>query len=322
MTEKGQQNDCEEIEIQAPVPSHYTFNPFFNFKPLAMKNPYVQNLNSSLKVPLPPKTLNSGNNGRSQTYKPERKRRPSKRNSKNVCCANCNCETSPLWRKGEGKKVLCNKCGLYWSRHGMNRPLTLEKERKTRRSSSPVMNFSQTQELIFKNFSLNDFQDLEEPMKQEEQMIPNEVIFPPPNENVEENVLKDKNPFTSLYFNESLLKLAHSPTPWTFPNSEHQWYESKSTDQGNENCDLESEAITFTLDRKNSAAKIETTSVDQKGRKNSTEMSFYFRRDSIDRRNSEALFSGLADFVRRTSIDAQDAKFKQNFETIKDLTKK
>ena len=47
-----------------------------------------------------------------------------------------------------------------------------------------------------------------------------------------------------------------------------------------------------------------------------------FRRDSFDRRNSDTLFAGLADFVRRSSIDAQESNFKSSFENIEDLTKK
>ena len=46
-----------------------------------------------------------------------------------------------------------------------------------------------------------------------------------------------------------------------------------------------------------------------------------FRRDSFDRRNSDTLFAGLADFVR-SSIDAQESNFKSSFENIEDLTKK
>ena len=77
-----------------------------------MKSPSGSQINNVNKVLLPPKLpITSRDSATRSTFKPERKKRISKRNSKNVCCSNCKCEKSPLWRKGEGKKVLCNKCG-------------------------------------------------------------------------------------------------------------------------------------------------------------------------------------------------------------------
>jgi uncharacterized Zn finger protein (UPF0148 family) len=35
-------------------------------------------------------------------------------------CSNCNTEDTPLWRKGFDGEILCNSCGLYWSKHGEN----------------------------------------------------------------------------------------------------------------------------------------------------------------------------------------------------------
>ncbi|KAG2392421.1 hypothetical protein C9374_012673 [Naegleria lovaniensis] len=39
-------------------------------------------------------------------------------------CLNCGAQSSPVWRKGsKGEWPLCNKCGLYVLRYGINRPL-------------------------------------------------------------------------------------------------------------------------------------------------------------------------------------------------------
>jgi hypothetical protein len=64
----------------------------------------------------------------------KRKSRAPKKNPRSVSCGNCKVDESPLWRKGDGTKVLCNKCGLYWARHGFDRPITLE---RAKRRSTP-----------------------------------------------------------------------------------------------------------------------------------------------------------------------------------------
>jgi hypothetical protein len=47
-------------------------------------------------------------------------------------CHNCKATNSPLWRKDNEGKTLCNKCGLYLSRHGQQRPLDMDRtQRKT-----------------------------------------------------------------------------------------------------------------------------------------------------------------------------------------------
>jgi len=65
-----------------------------------------------------------------QKPKIKRKARLPKKNPRSVSCSNCNDDTSPLWRKGSNDRVLCNKCGLYWGRHGFDRPATLEKSKR------------------------------------------------------------------------------------------------------------------------------------------------------------------------------------------------
>jgi hypothetical protein len=80
------------------------------YRPISIKGSPYQNI-LPIGFPIPQKMILK------QTIpihapKPKRKSRVSKRNAKNACCDNCKCETSPLWRKGDGTKILCNKCGI------------------------------------------------------------------------------------------------------------------------------------------------------------------------------------------------------------------
>mmetsp|Transcript_3323 Transcript_3323/g.4915 ORF Transcript_3323/g.4915 Transcript_3323/m.4915 type:complete len:121 (+) Transcript_3323:1202-1564(+) len=40
-------------------------------------------------------------------------------------CSNCSIKKTPLWRKGPHHELLCNRCGIYYKRHGEHRPLNL-----------------------------------------------------------------------------------------------------------------------------------------------------------------------------------------------------
>jgi len=44
-------------------------------------------------------------------------------------CSNCYTVDSPIWRKGPNDDKLCNKCGLYWSRHNKHRPIQITRTR-------------------------------------------------------------------------------------------------------------------------------------------------------------------------------------------------
>ncbi|KAG2373815.1 hypothetical protein C9374_011700 [Naegleria lovaniensis] len=64
---------------------------------------------------------------------------PRLRHTGKTKCANCQIESTPMWRKGLMGEILCNKCGLYLIRHGKTRPLELSASSSSysNRSSSP-----------------------------------------------------------------------------------------------------------------------------------------------------------------------------------------
>ena len=46
--------------------------------------------------------------------------------SDNKRCVNCQCTSTPLWRKDKGSGLMyCNACGIYLKNHGKPRPLEL-----------------------------------------------------------------------------------------------------------------------------------------------------------------------------------------------------
>ncbi|KAI9357078.1 iron transporter biosynthesis regulating transcription factor, partial [Zopfochytrium polystomum] len=61
---------------------------------------------------------------RPKTMQPSSNIRPEHLNA--IECANCLTRNTPLWRKDDENRMLCNACGLYNKLHGSNRPLSLK----------------------------------------------------------------------------------------------------------------------------------------------------------------------------------------------------
>lgn len=59
---------------------------------------------------------------------------PSKSKQDDFSCFNCETKTTPLWRRDDDGKPLCNACGLFYKLHGTNRPLKLKTDVIKRRN--------------------------------------------------------------------------------------------------------------------------------------------------------------------------------------------
>ncbi|KAF8591736.1 hypothetical protein K439DRAFT_1656586 [Ramaria rubella] len=53
-------------------------------------------------------------------------------------CFNCNTTATPLWRKDDEGKTVCNACGLYYKLHGTNRPLSMKSDVIRKRSRHEI----------------------------------------------------------------------------------------------------------------------------------------------------------------------------------------
>uniref|UniRef100_A0A1B6LR71 GATA-type domain-containing protein n=1 Tax=Graphocephala atropunctata TaxID=36148 RepID=A0A1B6LR71_9HEMI len=54
-----------------------------------------------------------------------------------VSCANCNTNTTTLWRRNNNGEPVCNACGLYFKLHNVNRPISMKKDGIQTRKRKP-----------------------------------------------------------------------------------------------------------------------------------------------------------------------------------------
>ncbi|XP_067614064.1 box A-binding factor isoform X3 [Eurosta solidaginis] len=57
-----------------------------------------------------------------------------------VTCANCNTNTTTLWRRNNEGNPVCNACGLYYKLHNTNRPQSMKKDGIQKRKRKPKNN--------------------------------------------------------------------------------------------------------------------------------------------------------------------------------------
>lgn len=64
---------------------------------------------------------------------PRNRCQATRKDEENTVCTNCEATKTSLWRKDENGQVICNACGLYHKLHGKARPVTMRKEKVSRR---------------------------------------------------------------------------------------------------------------------------------------------------------------------------------------------
>ena len=68
-----------------------------------------------------------------------------------LSCANCNTNTTTLWRRNDKGEPVCNACGLYFKLHKVDRPIAMKKDGIQTRKRKPKSSTQTMKESSSKN---------------------------------------------------------------------------------------------------------------------------------------------------------------------------
>ncbi|XP_020818357.1 box A-binding factor isoform X2 [Drosophila serrata] len=121
------------------VTASATSSPNHELKCENCHSPYVRKGTSEYFCPTCPPFMRMPPRMPQRQAKPKAAAAPNNRRN-GVTCANCQTNSTTLWRRNNEGNPVCNACGLYFKLHNMNRPLSMKKEGIQKRKRKPKNN--------------------------------------------------------------------------------------------------------------------------------------------------------------------------------------